>query len=106
MRRAISRPTSFVPLIRHGLLLLISTGLALAGCRGRANDRTIAERVARDTASRAWRHDVGVDSVRQLGDTTIVWVSPRNWMATDAPQAGVRVGRGGRVVSIQWIMGG
>jgi hypothetical protein len=49
---------------------------------------------------------VGVDSVRTRGDTATVWVSPRNWMATDAPQAGVRVLPDGRVAAIQWILGG
>jgi hypothetical protein len=80
--------------------------IVLTGCQSAGGERAVAERVAQDTARRAWRHDVGIDSVRQRGDTTLVWVSPRNWMATDAPQAGVRVGPRGRVVSIQWILGG
>jgi hypothetical protein len=53
-----------------------------------------------------WHHTVGVDSVQSRGDTAIVWISPTNWMATDAPRAGVRVGPAGRVVAIQWINGG
>ena len=68
--------------------------------------RALAERVAQDTASRAWRHEVGVDSVRMHGDTAVVWVSPRKWMATDAPQASVHVAPDARIVAIQWIMGG
>ena len=68
--------------------------------------RAIAERVAQDTAARAWRHAVGVDSVRMHGDTALVWVSPRDWRATDAPQAGVRVTPDGRVVAVQWVHGG
>ena len=68
--------------------------------------RARIERIAQDTASRAWTHAVGVDSVRMRGDTTVVWVSPRDWRATDAPQAGVRVMRDGRIAAIQWIMGG
>ena len=68
--------------------------------------RRVAERVAQDTASRAWQHAVGVDSVRMRGDTAIVWVSPRDWMATDAPQAGVRVTPNGQVAAVQWVLGG
>lgn len=85
---------------------LICAFLMFSGCGSAERERAVAEQVARDTAMRAWRHEVGVDSVRVRGDTTLVWVSPRNWMATDAPQAGVRVMPGGRVLSIQWIMGG
>jgi hypothetical protein len=84
--------------------------IALAGCRSRealtAERRAVAERVAQDTAARAWRHAVGVDSVRMRADTAEVWVSPRGWMATDAPQAGVRVAPDGRVAAVQWILGG
>ena len=86
--------------------LAASLVLTFAACRPRVSARSHAERVAQDTARRAWRHEVGVDSVRQRGDTTIVWVSPRQWMATDAPQAGVRVVPNGRVVSVHWVMGG
>jgi hypothetical protein len=68
--------------------------------------RARLERIAQDTVSRAWKHAAGVDSVRVHGDTTVVWVSPRDWRATDAPQAGVRVMRDGRIAAIQWIMGG
>jgi hypothetical protein len=80
--------------------------LAYVGCSSPERRRAEAERVARDTVGRAWRHTVGVDSVLARGDTTIVWISPTNWMATDAPQAGVRVGPAGRVVAIQWVNGG
>jgi hypothetical protein len=80
--------------------------IALAGCSSPERRRAEAEQVARDTVARAWRHTVGVDSVLARGDTTIVWISPTNWMATDAPQAGVRVGPEGRVFAIQWIYGG
>ena len=80
--------------------------LAHSACRQTASTRASAERVAQDTVKRAWRHEVGVDSVHQRGDTTIVWVSPRKWMATDAPQAGVSVAPSGRVVSIHWVLGG
>ena len=89
--------------------ILIGLTVALA-CRSErdavARDRTAAETAARDTARRQWQHEVGIDSAQVRGDTTVVWVSPRNWLATDAPQAGVRVLPGGRIVSIQWIMGG
>jgi hypothetical protein len=86
-------------------------GLALgAGCRpsvaDQERDRTVALTAAQDTVRRQWKHEVGVDSVQQRADTTVVWVSPRNWMATDAPQAGVRVLSRGRIVGIQWILGG
>jgi hypothetical protein len=74
--------------------------------REREGDRAVALAAAQDTARRQWRHEVGVDSVQMRGDTTVVWVSPRNWMATDAPQAGVRVLPRGRVAGIQWILGG
>ncbi len=87
----------------------IVAAVALAACRdpAPAQSRTrAAERVALDTASRAWRHAAGVDSVRGVGDTVVVWVSPRDWTATDAPQAGVRVAPGGRVVGVPWILGG
>ena len=89
--------------------ILIGLTLALA-CRARPSDatdnRAVALTAAQDTARRQWQHEVGVDSVQERGDTTVVWVSPRNWMATDAPQAGVRVLPPGRIVSVQWIMGG
>jgi hypothetical protein len=78
----------------------------VAPTRDQQRDRAAARAVARDTAAHAWRHEVDVDSVRLRGDTTVVWVSPRNWMATDAPQAGVRVMPRGRVVGVEWIMGG
>ena len=89
--------------------ILIGLTLVL-GCRAQARvateDRALALTAAQDTVRRQWRHEVGVDSVQVRGDTTVVWVSPRNWMATDAPQAGVRVLPRGRIVAIQWIMGG
>ena len=91
-------------------LAALATALVLAACQARATDparlRAAAERVAQDTATRAWHHAVGIDSVRMRGDTATVWVSPRDWMATDAPQAGVRVSPDGRVIAIQWIFGG
>ena len=93
----------------HALTLLTAC-VALAACPNeeaeRAQARAVAERVAQDTAGRAWSHRVGVDSVLSRSDTLIVWVSPRDWMATDAPQAGVRVGPDGRVKAIQWVHGG
>jgi hypothetical protein len=80
------------------------------GCRPSARDperdRAVALKAAQDTAGQRWQHEVGVDSVQMRGNTTVVWVSPRNWMATDAPQASVRVLAGGRVVGIRWILGG
>jgi hypothetical protein len=91
---------------------IVAAGLALAAvacadpAEERARIRAAAERVAQDTASRAWSHAVGVDSVVMLGDTSVVWVSPRNWLATDAPQAGVRVDRDAKIIAIKWIMGG
>ena len=92
-------------------LRAILIGVAVAGaCRARpdsaANDRAVALTAAQDTARRQWRHEVGVDSVQGRGDTTVVWVSPRNWMGTDAPQAVVRVLPRGRIGGIQWILGG
>ena len=80
--------------------------LAFSACTGGADRQATAERVAQDTAKRTWQHEVGVDSVQRQADTTTVWVSPRNWMATDAPQASVRVGPTGRIISIRWILGG
>ena len=84
--------------------------MILAGCRDTATEdareRAAAERVALDTTGRAWRHTVGVDSLRTRGDTTIVWVSPTNWMATDEPQAGIYVVPGARIARIQWVHGG
>ena len=93
------------------LRVTIVFGIAAAlGCHSSARDmereRSVALVAAQDTVRRQWKHEVGVDSVQMRGDTTIVWVSPRNWMATDAPQAGVRVLPRGRIVAIQWIMGG
>src|SRR5688500_14535411 len=89
--------------------LLITAALTI-GCRDteadRARERAAAERIALDTTGRAWRHTVAVDSVLARGDTTIVWVSPSNWMATDEPSAGVHVAPGTRIVRIQWIYGG
>jgi hypothetical protein len=87
-------------------LVIASMLAACTGTRSAERRRAVAERVAQDTAAQAWRHTVGVDSVLSQGDTTIVWVSPRNWMATDAPQAAVRVGPAGRVVGVKWIFGG
>jgi hypothetical protein len=69
-------------------------------------ERAMALATAQDTARRQWNHAVGVDSAQTRGDTTVVWVSPRKWMATDAPQAVIRVHAGGRIVGIRWIMGG
>lgn len=89
---------------RYWTLVLLT--LASSACGPAAATRASAERAAQDTVRRAWRHEVGVDSVRQRGDTTIVWVSPRKWMATDAPQAGVSVGPTGQVVSVHWVLGG
>jgi hypothetical protein len=103
---------------RSAAIATLATGTlaatTLVACRQRASDappdsarvRAVAERVAQDTAARAWRHAVGVDSVQTRGDTTVIWVSPRDWMATDAPQAVVRVSRDGRILGIRWIMGG
>jgi hypothetical protein len=93
------------------LRVAIGIGIALStGCRSHsgalAKDRTLALTAAQDAARRQWKHEVGVDSVQVRADTTVVWVSPRNWMATDAPQAAVRVLPRGRVVGVQWIMGG
>jgi hypothetical protein len=93
-------------MIRRAHLIAAYALLALTACRSASRERAVAERVAQDTVSRTWRHEVGVDSVRLHGDTNVVWISPRNWMATDAPQAGVRVAPTGRVLSIQWILGG
>jgi hypothetical protein len=95
----------------HVLRVAAVLGIALsAACRPQARDpeqdRAVVLIAAQDTARRQWQHEVGVDSVREHGDTSVVWVSPRNWMATDAPQAAVRVLRGGRIVGIQWILGG
>ena len=78
----------------------------MAGCGQPGPSRAVAERLAMDSVSRTWNHPVGVDSVRLRADTTIVWVSPRNWMATDAPQAGVHVAPNARIARIQWIFGG
>ena len=86
--------------------IVVSLALAFAACGPTESTRARAERVAQDTTRRAWRYEVGVDSVQRRGDTTIVWVSPRGWMATDAPQAGVGVAPNGRVVSIHWVHGG
>ena len=80
--------------------------VAILGCNSAERRRAVAEQVAKDTVAKVWHHSVGVDSVLPRGDTTIVWISPTNWMATDAPQAGVRVGPAGRVLGIQWILGG
>jgi hypothetical protein len=94
-------------------MLRIAEAISLflsVGCRPSARDpkgdRAVALKTAQDTASRQWQHEVGVDSVQMRGDTTVVWVSPRNWMATDAPRARVRILSGGHVAGIQWIMGG
>jgi hypothetical protein len=99
------------PTSDHMLRVAFLIGLTLVfACRARPSDatdnRTAAVTAAQDTARRQWQHEVGVDSVQVRGDTTVVWVSPTNWMATDAPQAGVRVLPRGRIVSVQWIMGG
>lgn len=92
-------------------MICILLGLAFAlGCRAEsrvhAQEQAVAMNAAQDTVRHQWHHEVGVDSVQVRGDTTVVWVSPRNWMATDAPQAGVRVLPRGRIVAIRWIMGG
>lgn len=70
------------------------------------DDRAAALKAALDTTSRAWQHETGADSVTMHGDTATVWISPRNWQATDPPAAIVRVTPGGRIVGIHWIMGG
>ena len=92
---------------RVALVAAAAMGL---GCgtssRDAKRDEAAALAAAQDTAARQWKHEVGVDSVQTRSDTTIVWVSPRNWLATDAPQAGVKVLPTARIVGIQWIMGG
>jgi hypothetical protein len=94
--------------IRCAVVVAVVT--VAVGCRPAggdpARDRALALTAAQDTARHQWQHEVGVDSVQTRGDTTVVWVSPRNWMATDAPQAGVGVIPPGRIVAIRWIMGG
>jgi hypothetical protein len=88
-------------------LTIVTTLTACLGAEPtRSHARVVAERVAQDTASRAWHHAVGVDSVCMRGDTAIVWVSPRDWRATDAPQAGVWVTPHGAVAAVQWVLGG
>jgi hypothetical protein len=91
-------------------LYALVVAASATACRGEepvsSLARRVAERVAQDTAARAWQHAVGVDSVRMRSDTTLVWVSPRHWQATDAPQAGVRVTPEGRVAAVQWVLGG
>lgn len=91
-------------------LLALAAILVLAACAGDApvagDFRARAERIALDTTAKAWRHAVGVDTVFMAGDTAVVWVSPRDWLATDAPHAGVHVAPGGRITSIEWILGG
>jgi hypothetical protein len=105
-----SAAPTFIDMSSYGRLYTVTVATALAACRGEETvpspARLVAEQVAKDTASRAWRHLVGVDSVRMRGDTAVVWVSPRNWRATDAPQAGVHVTPDGRVAAVQWVLGG
>ena len=92
---------------RFAIILLLAEAAA-CGSKPQSDsaERARLEQLARDTASRAWRHAVGVDSVSMHGDTAAVWVSPRDWRATDAPQAAVHVTRDGRITAIRWIMGG
>ena len=71
-----------------------------------SDERTAALKAALDTTARAWQHETGADSVAMHGDTATVWVTPRNWRATDPPAAIVRVIPGGQIVGIHWIMGG
>jgi hypothetical protein len=66
----------------------------------------LARTNAQDTVARAWKRATKVDSILTRADTSIVWISPAVWMATDAPQASVKVRRDGRVVAVQWIAGG
>jgi hypothetical protein len=70
------------------------------------DDRAAALKAALDTTARAWHHETGTDSLTMHGDTATVWVTPRNWQATDAPDAIVRVVPHGRVVGVDWIAGG
>jgi hypothetical protein len=95
---------------RYQLRVPVVIALALiAACksseRDSKRDQSVALAAAQDTASKQWKHEVGVDSIQMRGDTSVVWVSPRNWQATDAPQAVVRV-LDGRIVVVHWIMGG
>jgi hypothetical protein len=95
---------SFSRLVRA---VLLSVSAACASERPPDGAKRVeVQQIALDTASRAWNHAAGVDSVRMHGDTAVVWVSPRDWQATDAPQAGVRVTPDGRITAIQWVMGG
>jgi hypothetical protein len=91
------------------ILFLAAITLAY-GCAPADNvprdDRAAALKAALDTTARAWKHETGADSVTMHGDTATVWVTPRHWQATDPPAAIVRVMPGGRLVGIQWIMGG
>ena len=95
---------------RTGLPALLIVVTLVIACRDtaaeQAQERAAAERVALDTTGRAWNQTVSVDSVLTRGDTSVVWVSPSNWMATDEPNAGVHVVPGARIVRIQWIYGG
>jgi hypothetical protein len=90
--------------MRH--LAIICAVCTIVGCDSAERRRTAAERVAGDTVAQVWRRAASVDSVLTRGDTTIVWLSPTNWTATDAPQAGVRVGPAGHVLAVQWVTGG
>jgi hypothetical protein len=95
---------------RLAAALALASAAALAACQRDLSEgetpRARAERVAGDTVASAWRHPVQVDSVAMRADTAIVTVSPRNWMATDAPMAVVRVSPAGKVIRIEWILGG
>lgn len=96
-----------MPPVRVTRIVLLSLAVACAnqppsdGAR-----RARIEQVAVDTASRAWQHAAGVDSVRMRGDTAEVYVTPRDWRATDPPAATVHVMPDGRITTIKWVMGG
>ena len=90
-------------------LVVAACVIVSAGCQSakvNEGDRAAALKAATDTAAATWKHSVGADSVRTRGDTVVVYVSPTQWMATDAPQAVVHVLPRGRIVKVQWILGG
>ena len=69
-------------------------------------DSAATATAALDTLRRLGAKDYVVDSLVRRGDTAMVWVGPRVWMATDRPTSVVSVIAPAHIVAVRQIFGG